>query len=104
MLQTMVRIKVADEVWIAAALLHREHPKTDDLGFTSMSFSIALRTAPQIRVATGCYMKQRKGGGGSIGKAIRITPEEKMGRLVRNRPRYHLLIATSYSGTTNGQN
>ncbi len=28
--QTLTRVKVADEVWIAAALLHREHPEATD--------------------------------------------------------------------------
>jgi hypothetical protein len=28
--QTVTKVKVADEVWIALALLHREHPETPD--------------------------------------------------------------------------
>ena len=28
--QTLTKLKVADEVWIAAALLHREHPAASD--------------------------------------------------------------------------
>jgi hypothetical protein len=59
--QTLTKVKVADEVWIAAALLHREHPQATDFSIEEIverarreSIHEPLRPGVYVHVVQHC--------------------------------------------------
>ncbi|MDP9379453.1 MAG: hypothetical protein M3Q29_04755 [Chloroflexota bacterium] len=66
----MADIKVADEVWIAAALLHREHPDRPDFSIAEIVDRVAqeglhkpLRPGVQIHATLHCVANKRPNPG-----------------------------------------
>ena len=63
-------IKVADEVWIATALLHRERPESDDFSIREIVDRVAqeniagrLRPGVQVHVSLHCVANKRPNPG-----------------------------------------
>src|SRR5271154_302867 len=83
---TQTELKVADEVWIAAALLHRDHPEAPDFAVpasTFTSFNIASQTGPRNQVVIGCCSKPTQAAGASSANVIRII---RTARTQKSRP------------------
>jgi len=74
------RVKVADEVWIATALLHREHPERED--FTVAEIVERARKeslTPDLRPGVYVHALQLECGSGTVRYAHRCS------RLARRR-------------------
>ena len=68
--QTLTRLKVADEVWIAAALLHREHPEAADFSLEEIverarqeGLHEPLRPGVYVHVVQHCVANRRPNPG-----------------------------------------
>lgn len=68
--QTLTRLKVADEVWIAAALLHREHPQAADFSIEEIvgrarqeGLHDPLRPGVYVHVVQHCVANRRPNPG-----------------------------------------
>ncbi len=75
-------VKVADEVWIATALLHREHPDAVDFSIDQIVGRVRKEglhepLRPGIRDATECSLKLWKVVAGSIGQVILTIHRER---------------------------
>ena len=117
----MATIRVADEVWIATALLHRQHPERDD--FTvgeiirraeaeKVTGAGRLRPGVQVHAYLHCVankapnpgryrmlVETAKGrGGGSSGRAIRATRCVLLARMSPMRARFRRHMANCSSG------
>ena len=108
-------LKVADEVWIATALLHREHPESPDFtvdeiverakkeGLQSLfgaestftPSNIALRIVPQILDAIGCCWKRGLAIADYSTWEIPTIPSERGRRLLQNARISHTGTAAS---------
>lgn len=86
-------IKVADEVWIATALLHREHPEKEAFSNSEIvdrvyeeGISETLRPGVQVHVSTHCVANKRPNPGN-----YRILYETARGerRLYRDGDDFH---------------
>ncbi len=53
-----VEIKVADEVWLATALLHREHPKDSDFAIEEIKERAALLSGRELRPGVYVHIVQ----------------------------------------------
>ncbi len=89
----MSDIKVADEVWIGTALLHREHPERDSFSVTEIVDRVAreglhepLRPGVQIHASMHCVANKRPNPGN-----YRMLYETTRGRrrLFRNGDEVH---------------
>ena len=107
-------VKVADEVWIATALLHREHPDQSDFEIeeimrraakeagttasvrasTFTSFSTASPTARPILDATACWLRPRRDDAGYSGSVIPIILRAKGRRRSRREKIFRKSIAS----------
>ena len=102
--QALTKLKVADEVWIAVALLHREHlrlpifPLKKSLtvlggkastnlfvpGSTFTSSCIASPIARRTRAATVCLSKRRRAADASFAEEMPIIRTAQTQKSVRN--------------------
>lgn len=91
--QVLAKIKVADEVWIAAALLHREHPEATDFSIEDIvhrarreGLQETLRPGVYVHVVLHCVANRPPNPG-----RYRMLYETKEGRrrLYRKGDHYH---------------
>ncbi len=91
--QVLTKIKVADEVWIAAALLHREHPQATDFSIEDIvdrarreGLQETLRPCVYVHVVLHCVANRPANPG-----RYRMLCETKDGRrrLYRKGDHYH---------------
>jgi hypothetical protein len=85
--------KVADEVWVAAALLHREHPKRDDFSIeeiknraTQESQGELLRSGVYVHIVQHC-VANRPPSPGRYRMLVETAPGRR--RLFRTGDSYH---------------
>jgi hypothetical protein len=88
-----VELKVADEVWIAAALLHREHPGQSDFGVEEIvaraereGLTGALRPGVYVHVVQHC-VANRPPNPGRYRMLLETSPGRR--RLFRKGDAYH---------------
>src|SRR5229473_1913871 len=117
---TKERLKIADEVWLATAQLHQEHPEADDFSIDEIVWRAgkfedpaAIRPGVYVHVIQHCVanrppnpgysLKPRKAAGGSIERRIPSTQHEQALKLRPNRKTFRSNIKDSCFGMRIGQ-
>jgi hypothetical protein len=116
------KLKVADEVWIATVLLHRDRPDRTDFSleeivqmaeqqnlhgslrraFTFTLFSIALRIELQIRADIECSSRLMRVGGVCFAEGT-LTIQRGKGAKSRRKPMIYRVVTRAFpAGTKNG--
>jgi hypothetical protein len=85
-------LKVADEVWLATALLHREHPKKSDFSITEIRDRIAEESGSELRAGVYVHIVQhcvanRPPSPGRYRMLVETAPGRR--RLFRTGDSYH---------------